>query len=261
MAEIADQISSDAGTHRGDATSSSLPPEPMRQGDIGYVSLWVPDLQRAVAFYGDVLGWTFGPGSVEQGRQVGDVWPAHGVWGGQERGTLFLCFVVDDVSAAMQRIVAAGGEAGEPSQEGYGVIANCRDDQGMPFAVYHPAFPSLATRRPARGERAGDVAYITVETPDSAKARAFFGAVLGWSFSAGRAADGWQVAGTAPMVGMGGGREAATVLPMYRVDDIVAAVARVRAAGGTSTDPERQPYGLQAYCRDDQGTRFYLGQL
>jgi uncharacterized protein len=49
-------------------------------------------------------------------------------------------------------------------------------------------------------------------------------------------------------------------VPMYVVDDIAAAVARVRAAGGSSTDPERQPYGVSATCTDDQGTRFSLVQ-
>ena len=63
------------------------------------------------------------------------------------------------------------------------------------------------------------------------------------------------------MTGMHGGHDVATGVPMYRVDDIEAAVARVRAAGGTATDPERQPYGISAECVDDQGTRFYLGQL
>jgi predicted enzyme related to lactoylglutathione lyase len=48
---------------------------------------------------------------------------------------------------------------------------------------------------------------------------------------------------------------------MWRVDDIDAAVERVRRAGGTATDPERQPYGTTSTCTDDQGTRFYLGDL
>ena len=37
-------------------------------------------------------------------------------------------------------------------------------------------------------------------------------------------------------------------------------VVRVRGAGGSSTDPAQQPYGITASCTDDQGTRFYLGQ-
>ena len=47
---------------------------------------------------------------------------------------------------------------------------------------------------------------------------------------------------------------------MYRVDDIAAAVERVRAAGGTATDPVAQPYGWTSECVDDQGTRFSLGE-
>jgi predicted enzyme related to lactoylglutathione lyase len=50
-------------------------------------------------------------------------------------------------------------------------------------------------------------------------------------------------------------------VPMYRVDDIAVAVERVRASGGEASDPERQPYGHTSTCADDQGTRFYLGQL
>ena len=63
------------------------------------------------------------------------------------------------------------------------------------------------------------------------------------------------------MTGMHGGHDVATGVPMYRVDDIATAVERVRAGGGTSTDPERQPYGISAECTDDQGAHFYLGQL
>ena len=65
----------------------------------------------------------------------------------------------------------------------------------------------------------------------------------------------------APMSGLQGGHPQPTVVPMYQVDDIEAAVAAVRRLGGTSTDPEAQPYGISAECSDDQGTSFYLGQL
>jgi len=46
----------------------------------------------------------------------------------------------------------------------------------------------------------------------------------------------------------------------YRVDDIAAAVERVRAAGGRAGEPERKPYGLLADCVDDQGATFHLWQ-
>jgi predicted enzyme related to lactoylglutathione lyase len=134
----------------------------------------------------------------------------------------------------------------------------CEDDQGVPFSLYE--WRGDAERGPDNGRRQGDLSYVTMEVPDSAKARAFYGDVLGWRFTPGRVEDGWGIDGVAPMMGMAGGRRPATVVPMYRVDDIDGAVARVRAAGGTATDPQRQPYGISSECSDDQETRFYLGQ-
>ena len=46
----------------------------------------------------------------------------------------------------------------------------------------------------------------------------------------------------------------------YRVADMAGAVERVRGAGGEANDPEPQPYGLLAYCTDDQGIEFQLWQ-
>ena len=33
----------------------------IQHGDVGYVSVWTPDADRAAAFYGHVLGWTYDP--------------------------------------------------------------------------------------------------------------------------------------------------------------------------------------------------------
>jgi predicted enzyme related to lactoylglutathione lyase len=49
---------------------------------------------------------------------------------------------------------------------------------------------------------------------------------------------------------------------MWTVEDIGAAVSRVREAGGTVLEePSQQSYGRSALCTDDQGTRFYLGEF
>jgi predicted enzyme related to lactoylglutathione lyase len=63
------------------------------------------------------------------------------------------------------------------------------------------------------------------------------------------------------MIGVSGGHAEATGVPVWRVSDVPGAVAQVRAAGGTSTEPHREPYGLIAECTDDQGTRFSLTQF
>jgi predicted enzyme related to lactoylglutathione lyase len=45
---------------------------------------------------------------------------------------------------------------------------------------------------------------------------------------------------------------------MYAVDDLDAALARVRAQGGQAADPETHPYGITADCVDNQGIEFWL---
>lgn len=250
-----------AGTSPGSAAAHAAGRP--RQGDIAYVSLWVPDAERAAAFFSNVLGWQYadaagGPG---RARQITGLNVSHGILGGQPRSTLFLCFTVDDVDAALERVRAAGGTAEPATDEPYGRVASCTDDQGVQFAVY-AAPPNQAGQpvAPIAGH-AGDVAYLTLEVEDSARARAFYGSVVGWRFTPGRVHDGWNVTDVAPMAGLSGGHSQATVIPMYQVDDIEAAVERVQDAGGTASEVSREPYGLMSQCVDDQGTRFYLGQF
>jgi uncharacterized glyoxalase superfamily protein PhnB len=239
-------------------------PTPLRHGDVIYSSLYVPDVARAASFYGSVLGWRYARVDEPRGRRVEGLGQRLGLWGGEEHNTMFLCFAVDDVAAAVDRVRAAGGRAGEPARKPYGLIAECDDDQGMAFALYELTAADVvdATGPPYRN---GEICYLTIEVPDSARTRGFFGAVLGWDFTPGQAEDGWRAriggAEVRYMTGLHGGHDRSTVVPMYSVDDIAAAVERVRAAGGTATEPDRRPYGITAECTDDQGTRFSLGQL
>jgi predicted enzyme related to lactoylglutathione lyase len=230
------------------------------EGDLGYASIWVPDVTRAEAFYGTVLGWRFAPGSIPEGRQVTGLPHQHlGLWGGQERGGTLASFTVEDALETVLRIRAAGGTADEPSQEPYGLAAMCADDQGMPFSIFQsPA----AERGPVPEPGNGEIVYLTFEVTDSARFRAFFGSVFGWRFSQGRAGgDRFTIEGVRPLSGLAGGHLDMTIVPQYVVDDIDAAVARVRAAGGSANEPQQQPYGRSTECTDDQGTRFYLAQL
>lgn len=96
---------------------------------------------------------------------------------------------------------------------------------------------------------------------DAARARSFFSSVLGWRFTPGRTEGGWNIEDVRPRAGIHGGNEVPVVVPMYAVDDIHASVSKVRAAGGTASDPEEMPYGITANCTDDQGVAFYLGQF
>lgn len=242
--------------------SAPSPRTGLRHGDIGYVSLWLADVERAAAFYSRILGWRYAPAGSHRGRRVQGLSLHHGLWGDVEPPTLFCCYAVEDIAVAVARVAAAGGSAAAPTAEPYGLVSECTDDQGVRFAVFQPpggVAPPGPRAQP--GGRHGDLAYVTMQVVDSARARAFYGAVLGWRYSGGRVADGWQVDDVVPMVGLSGGHPTATTVPLYRVDDLAGAIELVRESGGTATDPQQQPYGITAACIDDQGTHFYLGQL
>jgi uncharacterized protein len=251
--------------------------EQLRQGDVSYMSLWVHDVGRAADFYSGVLGWRLASAESETDRQIEGLSISHGMAsltgvdqylaqlglsvGHPLEPTLFLSFLVDDIRAAVERVRNAGGQASAIEERPYGALAMCVDDQGLTFALH--ALPQGA--RPPRPSQfaahAGDVAYVTIETVDDARARAFFGAVLGLKFTPGSVERGWSIPEVVPMSGLSGGHPVSRVISMYRVDDIAAAVSRVRALGGQATDPETQRYGITATCDDGQGTTFYLGQF
>jgi uncharacterized protein len=242
-------------------------------GDVSYITLGLPDLARGRAFYNTVLGWQFSPGSSEHGAQVNNIVPMIGLWdgeqpaGGRVHGAV-LGFRVDDIAAAVAAVRAQAGTISDPHQEPYGSAAEGADNQGIPFYLHEmpQVADDSATADTAfhNGEVEGDVSYLTMVAPDLEAAHAFYGGVLGWTFNIGRA-GGAQVTGVAPQIGLTTQPEAGPPTPgvilCYLVNDIAAATARVRAAGGQAREVALRPYGLEALCTDDQGTPFYLHQF
>ncbi len=227
----------------------------IRHGDIGYVSVWTRDADRSAAFYGHVLGWQYDAAS----RQVTNADQPIGIFAAEGESTLFCCYAVADVQVARQTILDAGGRADEVTNAPHGPTVEATDPFGTAFAVYQPAD---SNPRPAlNGTGPGELSYVTYQVADSAVFRDFYGRVLGWTFEPGRIDDGWEPRGVHPMAGVAGGSAEPMTVPMWTVADIVAAVERVREAGGTVIDePSRQSYGSSALCTDDQGVRFYLGE-
>lgn len=229
---------------------------PIQHGDVGYVSVWAPDAERAAAFYGHVLGWTYDPVT----RQVTNTRQRIGIFGVPGPANLFCCYAVTDLDGARQAIQAGGGEPGQAQEFDFGTVLDATDPAGTPFAVFVPA---PGTPRPElNGSGPGELSYLTYEVADSTAFKAFYSRVLFWTFEPGRIDDGWGVQGSQPMSGVAGGAARTATVPMWTVTDIDAAVARVIEAGGTVLQqPSRQDYGLMAECTDDQGGRFYLGQF
>jgi uncharacterized glyoxalase superfamily protein PhnB len=229
---------------------------PIQHGDVGYISVWTPDADRAAAFYGHVLGWTYDPDT----HQVTNTKQRIGIYSVAGQPTLFCCYAVADLAGARQSIVDGGGTVDQLEQFDFGTLSGATDSQGTSFGVFQP---NPGQPRPElNGSGPGELSYITYEVTDSSAFRAFYSRVLFWTFEPGRIDDGWQVEQTHPMAGIAGGSTQQVTVPMWTVEDVDAAVARVREAGGTVIEePSQQAYGKSAQCTDDQGTRFYLGEL
>lgn len=243
----------------------------VRHGDVSYITLGLEDLARGQAFYRAVLGWRFSPGSSEHGAQVDGIVPMMGLWdgdqpaGGRVHGAV-LGFRVDDIAASVAAVRAHGGTVSDPHREPYAMAAEGHDDQGLPFYLHEmPAgAEGPGSGEPWNGEVEGDVSYLTMVVSDLDAAQVFYGGVFGWMFNVGRT-GGAQVTGVAPQMGMttrpeGGPARPGAIL-CYRVNDIAAAVERVRDRGGQAREVAQRPYGLESLCADDQGTPFYLHQF
>jgi uncharacterized glyoxalase superfamily protein PhnB len=165
---------------------------------------------------------------------------------------------VSDVESVVERAVARGAELLRPvADTGYGLGGAIRDPFGQRWLVSQ-APPRTAT---GPGPRHGEAVYFTFQVPDDEAAKAFYGRVLGWQFSRGSTETAWRFEGNGLFGGLWGGpgRQVGWKL-MYAVDDIEAALARVRELGGRAGEVEQQPYGLSADCVDNQGIEFYLLQ-
>ncbi|MGE0221061.1 VOC family protein [Mycolicibacterium sp.] len=229
-------------------------PTPVQHGDVGYIAVWTPDAERAAAFYRHVLGWAYDPVT----GQVTNTEQRIGIHATDRANTLYCCYAVTDLDGARQSIVAGGGTVGEIEHHDFGTVLDATDSAGQPFGVYQPV-PGQP-RPKLNGGGPGELSYITYQVPDSAAFKAFYSRMLFWTFEPGRISDGWAISGTHPMGGVAGGSAAPVIVPMWSVEDIHAAVARVRAAGGSVIEePSQQSYGMSALCTDDQGGRFYLG--
>lgn len=217
-----------------------------RQGDVTSLVLQVPDVLKAVVFYGAVLGWDCAP----DGGVRGTSRPIT-IEGGHQLVELVCQHAVTDLEAAIGRVADAGGQVVDSSLG----QARCVDNQGFAFALV--AADGGDPRPPLNGQVAGDPAYLTYEAGSPEQLRDFYGAVLGWQFTGDE--GGLEADGVHPMVGVA---EVATglVVPMWRVADVRAAAEQVVALGGeVLAGPEERPFGISAHCRDNQGGRFYLG--
>jgi uncharacterized glyoxalase superfamily protein PhnB len=217
---------------------------------------------------------------------LADEYPEIDSVGPETRGGPTSSFTIEvpDVDASFERAVAAGAIVERPVADQFhgNRIGWLRDPFGhrwalsTPIAGFDPAtFGEVSKdegyeliedrhqdQHQLKAHNSGDLYYFTLPVHDLAKAKTFFGAVLGWEF--GDAQPDERQAHidniSAPPGGITEIDWQASTRPQlwFVVDDIHAAVATVRRLGGTATDPVHYDSGWSADCVDDQGTTFNL---
>jgi predicted enzyme related to lactoylglutathione lyase len=107
-----------------------------------------------------------------------------------------------------------------------------------------------------------NLGYFTLDTVDIAKAKAFYGALFGWSFDADASSPTYaHVAESDPPFGFAKVEKARDFTNLYfRVDDIAATCARVTELGGKAAIPAESGSGLSCVVCDDQGVSISLWQ-
>jgi uncharacterized glyoxalase superfamily protein PhnB len=234
----------------------------------------VSDARRAMDWYVEVFGaqrrgeiyvnadGTIGHAEVGIGDAVlmfaeaSDLWPDVPVRAPENPATFShtLHLQVNDVDASTERARRSGASVErEPADQPYGRGSVIVDPFGHRWMLLRP--PAGATRL-----RQGDIANVAIVARDAHRAKEFYEAVLRVPFSSGHPGA-WRTEQTRPPLAILPSQDAEPEVQLsYRVDDIAAAVERVRAAGGRAAEPGRRPFGLIADCADDQGATFRLWQ-
>jgi predicted enzyme related to lactoylglutathione lyase len=115
---------------------------------------------------------------------------------------------------------------------------------------------------------AGELSFVEFGVEDVERGRAFYEGLFGWRFEGAPSGKGWVIATPDVEAGMHGGDRGASPYLFFAVDDLDAALARVRELGGESVemdvDGEDEDsvarFGRFKLCRDDQGSPFGLHQ-
>ncbi|HWM87253.1 MAG TPA: VOC family protein [Kofleriaceae bacterium] len=108
----------------------------------------------------------------------------------------------------------------------------------------------------------GAPSFIELGVPEGGRARRFYEQLFGWSFQE-MGGDNFLARTPTVQIGFHTQDPDAVFVIYFEVDDIEAAVQRVRAAGGAADDPVKDEKGFGRFveCRDDQGVRFGLREL
>ena len=113
----------------------------------------------------------------------------------------------------------------------------------------------------------GELGFFEIGVGDVERGRAFYEGLFGWKFEPGPSGKGFVISTPNVAGGLHGGDAGAAPYVFFQVDDVDAAVERVRELGGDVEDLDVEggedsiaKFGRFKLCRDDQGSPFGLHQ-
>ncbi len=241
-------------------------------GTPSWVDLSTTDLDGALRFYGELFGWEFEDMGEEaghyhqarlRGKRVAGVGPTQP---GAPPMTMWTTYLAGSDADAQAAAIGENGGAVlfgpmEIFDQGRQLVG--QDPTGAMFGVWEP-------RAHTGAELVNEHATFTwneLMTGDVGAATRFYGAVFGQQFEPlPEVPDGsYQLIKVGERM-VGGFYQLPAEVPAhwvtyFQMDDIDAALERLRAAGGTVTgDPVDSPYGRWAVVADPQGGAFRIIQ-
>ena len=112
---------------------------------------------------------------------------------------------------------------------------------------------------------AGELTFFELGVEDAERGRAFYAGMFGWRFEPSPSGEGFAIEAAGLKGGMHGGDAGASPYVFFAVDDLDAAMARVRELSGTveemdidGDESSQAKFGRFKLCRDDQGSPFGL---
>jgi predicted enzyme related to lactoylglutathione lyase len=240
-------------------------------GTPAWVDIGVPDLNAAAAFYGGLFGWELDEGSEETGgyrqaRLRGKAVAGFGPQMNPGPPAWSTYIATTDADATAAAVAEHGGKVLVPVMEvmDFGRMAVFVDPAGTAFSIWeagtHPG-AELANEP-------GSVCWNELTTRDPEGAKAFYGAVFGWTFADHDMGgfsytewklDGRTIGGMMPMVGPEWDGLPDHWMVYFSVDGTDAACEQVTALGGTvSVPPFDLPQGRVAVVNDPAGSFFSI---
>jgi uncharacterized protein len=231
-----------------------------------WIDLGVPDLDRALGFYGSLFGWEFETAETGRyatcllrGRRVAAIAHDPDPDAGGRWWNVYLA--TGDCDRTARRITDAGGTlVRAPMDVGdQGRMALASDPVGAQFGLWQ----GRAHIGAEIVNEPGSLVRNDLVTPDPEPARAFYAAVFGYTldrnqdlpdfdFTFLRRPDGHEIGG---VMGLPDAPRSAWATT-FEVADTDAVVERASAGGGTAGAPEDFLYGRMATITDPFGAEF-----